>query len=273
MFMAEEPYLENNMENFGALSIKELRARCQSNAPEAGRDPLVGLSIRFFSIYITKYILVRLPITANQVTTVSVLVFLTGISLFIPHIYWLYFLGSFLVYLSVVLDGCDGEIARLKFPGNLAGGIYTEPVSHDIQHALLFVPLTLGEYFATGSILIVYVGFAGTIAKLLYRFFIIRFEQLQLREKMPEGGYRIEPGEQLIPYNANVSLPHKVYRWMNRNVFSSVGLVVPLFICGVFQRVDVFIWIFSSYYALLAVAHFTKQVLYISRMKKKEPTV
>ena len=63
---------------------------------------------------ITRWLL-RTPLTPNQVTILSCTVGLLGALCFFPGGYWGPVLGAFLLQFSVVLDCCDGEIARVKF--------------------------------------------------------------------------------------------------------------------------------------------------------------
>lgn len=255
------------MEDLKKLSIKELRHQAQSSAPEAGRDPYVGLTIRFFSIYITKFLL-RTKISANQVTIISVLFFLAGATLFIFNIYWLYFLGCFLIYFSVVLDGCDGEIARLKVQKRRVGGIYTEPVSHDVQYALMFIPLTISAYLMGNSVLIIYIGFVATISKLLFRFIDVRFAKLVFFRKLDINPAVMQGNAHLVEFKRDVSLLHRLYRFLNRNIFSSVGLVVPLLIASLFNRIDLFIWLFAAFFGFAFLIKFLGQVQLIRKFHK-----
>ncbi len=247
------------------LSVKELRARTQSNAPEAGRDPIIGHSIRFFSIYFTK-IFLRLKTTPLAITVWSVLLFLLGSLLFAFDRFFLNLLGVFLIYVSIVWDGCNGEVARLKKYKPDIGSIYIEPLSHDIQYGLMFIPLAVGVYHHTGQTAIVFAAFVATVAKLIQRFCMARYAQLVLSEKK-----RIDTeGEAVIPFDPNVSLPHKIYRWFNRNIFSSVGLPIPLLAAVLLDRVDLFIWLFAIVYSGFAILHFSKQIKYIAQIDKPE---
>ena len=253
------------MSEYANLSITELRKRGQSGAPEAGRDPYVGLTIRFFSVYLTKLALYT-SITPNQMTFLSVCVFLAGVStFFFASMGWGLF-GCFLIYLSVVLDGCDGELARIRGNRSGVGGIYTEPLSHDIQYALMFFPIAIGLVFAGVTPWILLVAWVATVMKLLYRFLIVRFDTVLVHSGPAKTVILGGEGDSATVFNPNVSFPHKVYRWFNRNVFSSVALVVPLLITVFVGRVDIFLWLFAGWFTLIAFLHFIKQVFYVSRI-------
>jgi phosphatidylglycerophosphate synthase len=58
--------------------------------------------------------LVRTPFTPNVITALSLLVGLGGAMLLANTTPWVAFLGSLVLWTSCILDGCDGEVARLK---------------------------------------------------------------------------------------------------------------------------------------------------------------
>ena len=106
---------------------------------------------------------------------ISVFVFFSGLSLFIFQIRLVDFLGVFLVYFSSVLDACDGEVARFRRvqfperPVSHVGALYVEPVSHDVQYGLMFLPLGYAGFLASGSIWPLAFGVVAGTFKLLAR--------------------------------------------------------------------------------------------------------
>jgi len=245
------------------LPILELRTLAQSKAPEAGRDPYVGMTIRLLSIHITKMLL-RTRITPLEVTVLSVILFLAGVLLFAWNQLWLALAGIVLIYISILLDGCNGELARLLEYRPEIGSRYVEPVSHDIQYGLMFIPLAVGAYAATGSVLVIYAAFAAAVAKLLNRFFIMRYDQTLATDRKNVD----TEGEPVIRFDQNVGFLHRAYRFLNRNFFSSVGLIVPLLFFTLLGRVDLFIWLFAAVYSAFALTHFCKQFRQINRIDK-----
>jgi len=69
---------------------------------------------RNISGWLTRF-LVRLPVTPNQVTLLTAAIGLCGAALILAGTYWAQVIGSAVLVLSIILDGCDGEVARLKF--------------------------------------------------------------------------------------------------------------------------------------------------------------
>ena len=245
------------------MSTREWRQKLQASAPEGGHETYVGRTVRFWLIYLTR-VLARTPLTPNQITVISVLIFISGISLFIFNDYWFNLAGVALIYFSIIFDACDGEIARLK--GNKTrAGAYVEPVSHDIQYGLLFIPLTIGLCRAGYGASIIYVGYFATIFKLWIRFLEFRF--LGLKQYLG-----LEPAMS----SAGASRPQVRQTWrrrlsffINRNIFSSVGMVFPLLLCALFNRLDVFVWLFMAGFCFIFSFHFVRQVLYVSGLTKR----
>lgn len=253
--------------DFKNLTIKELRQRCQSTAPEAGRDPLLGYTIRFASIYITKYVTLPLGLTPNWITVISVLFFFLGTSLYFIDDLMIQLIGSFIIWFSVVLDGCDGEMARLRGNPSGVGSIYTEPISHDIMYAYLFLPVAVNLWLGGFPAWILLVGWTATSGKLLQRFLTVRFDKVRAKENV-----EVESdgeGDQVIGYNPNVSLPHKIYRFLNRNFFSSVGFVIPLTAAAITGHLEWFLYLFAFFYSVMAILNFLRQAKHISRISRK----
>ena len=252
------------------LSIDELRARAQSTAPEAGRNPFLGLTIRFVSIYITKYVLLRTAVTPNWVTVISVLVFFTGISLYFFDSLPLQLLGSFLIWFSVVLDGCDGEMARLRGNPSGVGSLYTEPVSHDIMYGLMFFPVALNLYLGGFPAWILLFGWIASTGKLLQRVMLSRFDKVL--EARSDGQQKQSDGEgdPVTGFNPNVSIFHKLYRFLNRNFFSSVGLVIPLTVSALLGHLEYFLYLFATFFTTITLLHFYRQTRAITVFSQKK---
>ncbi len=68
-------------------------------------------------------LLVRFPITPNQVTILSLLVGLVACWSYLQGVYLYSVIGVLLLYASIILDLADGEVARLKFMSSKYGGL------------------------------------------------------------------------------------------------------------------------------------------------------
>ena len=67
--------------------------------------------------------LARTRITPTQITVISFLIALVGAACFAVGRHWTAVIGALLVQLSSVVDGCDGELARLRHLATARGGV------------------------------------------------------------------------------------------------------------------------------------------------------
>ncbi|MBA2303699.1 MAG: flippase-like domain-containing protein [Acidobacteria bacterium] len=117
--------------------------------------------------------LIRTPLTANQLSVVLVAVGLYTGWLFSIGQYWAGVLAALLSLSASIVDGCDGEIARLKYQES-ALGCWIETVGDYSYYFAVFIGLTLGAVHQTGIELFYWAGalaLAGsvlTFALLIY---------------------------------------------------------------------------------------------------------
>ena len=119
--------------------------------------------------------LARTSVTPNQITWFSILLGIVGSLMLLHPSYLAGALGSFLFFASTVIDGCDGEIARLKFQES-PWGAKLDVIGDNIVHAFLFPCSALRFYFAdpTGPFLwLGTVSFGGVIFSWLAVYFLV----------------------------------------------------------------------------------------------------
>ncbi len=105
--------------------------------------------IRRVSVHVTP-VLARLPVSANQITAVSLLAGVaSGWFMMQGERTWAIVGGLFLV-LSYVLDNCDGEIARLKNQSSRFGMHFDNFVDTAV-HTVFFAALGVGTRKTTGQ--------------------------------------------------------------------------------------------------------------------------
>lgn len=241
-------------------SVAELRALCQKTAPNPERESVVGRFSRIFSIYVTR-ILIRTPLTPNQITVLSTIVFFVGLSMFsLGSMLW-NIVGSAVIFFSIILDGCDGEVARYKKNGSIAGTLYVEPVSHDVQYGLAFPLLGAFVFLQTGQPVYLVLGFVASVAKLLYRHLETRFWTLQHQNISDPGIERLKQ-----EYRAKPVYVRLVY-WVNKNIFSSTGVFLMIFAASLAGRIDMYLWLYGLGYAALWLVLFLKQVRLIAQTR------
>jgi 1L-myo-inositol 1-phosphate cytidylyltransferase / CDP-L-myo-inositol myo-inositolphosphotransferase len=129
-----------------------------------GDSFIVRLLNRRMSQALTKR-LVRTAVTPNQITLFSATLGLTGAYLLAQPTDLLQILGSLFFLCSTIIDGCDGEVARLTFQESDFGG-KLDLLMDNVVHLFLFPCIALGLYRENGDSLALLLG-ALTLAGVL----------------------------------------------------------------------------------------------------------
>ncbi len=96
-------------------SLIKMEKTLLSGSKPAYFDGIISRNInRKISLRISKY-LASTGITPNQISIISFLISAIGSSLFLLNNHITTLIGGLLIQFSSIVDGCDGEIARLKF--------------------------------------------------------------------------------------------------------------------------------------------------------------
>jgi uncharacterized protein (TIRG00374 family) len=112
-------------------------------------DGIFARANRRISIPISRR-LIPYPITPNMVSLFTLGVsFAAGVFLALGG-YWNMLTGAALGWLSSVLDGCDGEVARLKLQES-AFGCWLETMCDNLYYLFIFAGLTIGLVRSTGN--------------------------------------------------------------------------------------------------------------------------
>jgi len=148
-------------------NIKTLRKICQKEKIEDKKQELWYTPHRKISIYITK-ILLHTPITANQVTIISILCGFVGAILLSLNSFQMNLFGFLGFYIYYLLDKVDGEVARYRKKISLKG-IYLDEVGHLITPVLFFVSITINLFNVYSSQLVMYSGLIAAFASCFFR--------------------------------------------------------------------------------------------------------
>ena len=119
------------------------------------------------SFFITRHLLCHLPITPNQVTLGAALVGLLGALCIATGNNALMVWGFFLAHLQSILDGCDGELARVRFQQS-AIGEWLDTLVDDGLNIAIFACLGIGLHRATGSNLLLAAGLVASLMHIAY---------------------------------------------------------------------------------------------------------
>ncbi len=119
------------------------------------------------SFFITRHFLCHLPVTPNQVTIGAAVVGLVGAVCIASGSYALLVWGFFLAHLQSILDGCDGELARVRFQQS-ALGEWLDTIVDDGLNIVIFAAIGIGLYRGGGSPLLLCAGLAASVFHLVY---------------------------------------------------------------------------------------------------------
>lgn len=250
--------MEEKRKPINEYTIPELRVICQGSAPNPARESRVGRSSRFFSIYFTRFF-IKVGVSPNWLNVLGVFTFFTGMSLFVLNDFYVNFLGAALVYLSIIIDCCDGEVARFKQMHSVLGSMYNEPISHDVMYGFMFLPIGVGLYLSGYSPFFMLLGGIAGISKLLYRGLEIRFWNIVHDKKE-----RSEIVAMKDAYKKKHIAVRFVY-WMNKNLFSSTGVFLGMLIFLPFNRLDLYLLFYAFGFFGLWALLFAKQIYTINR--------
>jgi phosphatidylglycerophosphate synthase len=146
-------------------------------------DPFLARFNRRLSLPVTMFLL-RTPLTANALS-----VLLVGLGFYAA---WLFSIGSYWTGVAAagislaasILDGCDGEIARLKYQES-AFGCWVETFGDYSYYIAIFIGMTIGAVKYTGAPVFYQIG-AAALAGSLLTFTLLIFLRQRITNGRPE---------------------------------------------------------------------------------------
>jgi CDP-L-myo-inositol myo-inositolphosphotransferase len=127
--------------------------------------PVSKILNRPVSLRITK-LLLKTGITPNQISILSTVIGLVGASFFFSGEYFYLILGGIIIHIHSIVDGCDGEVARLKLRQSKYGG-WLDSVLDRYVDAAIILGLVYGYWSINGDITIWIIGFFALIGSFL----------------------------------------------------------------------------------------------------------
>ena len=138
-------------------------------------------------------VLARYPITPNHISVFSFFCSLLAAGLFITGGYPALALGGLLAQFASVIDGSDGEIARLKFQSSKYGG-WLDAVLDRYADAFLLFGLTWHHFNNHSQNWVLPLGFAAIIGSFMLSYTADKYDNLM---KARIGGHRFRLGRDL----------------------------------------------------------------------------
>lgn len=146
--------------------------------------PVSRLINRPISMRITKRLL-HTNLTPNRISLISFALCLLGAVAFLIPGYGGLLIGGILAQVASIIDGCDGEVARLKHMKSDFGGWF-DAVLDRYADAFLIIGLTFHTY--DGDYLPLVLGFLALTGTFMNSYTADKYDGL-MGKLMPQGGY------------------------------------------------------------------------------------
>jgi phosphatidylglycerophosphate synthase len=118
------------------------RLRADSAASDG---PLAHHVDRRVSLRISRWLVRHTQLRPNHITLIGTCVGLLAAGLLSIGTYWSGLAGSLLFLCATIIDGCDGEVARLKFLESSFGQKF-DVITDNVVHVAIFIGLAIGLY-------------------------------------------------------------------------------------------------------------------------------
>jgi CDP-L-myo-inositol myo-inositolphosphotransferase len=132
------------------------------------------------SIRITRHLL-KTDITPNYISFFSFILSMLGALLFLSGGYFCLVIGGILAQLSSIIDGCDGEVARLKFRSTEFGGWF-DAVLDRYADAFILFGLTYYVYSINSKSLLLIIGFLAIIGSFMNSYTADKYDGFMKRK-------------------------------------------------------------------------------------------
>ncbi len=147
--------------------------------------PVARYLNRPISVQISRY-LVQRDVTPNQISLFSFLCSVLAAGLFALGGYVALLSGGVLAQFASIVDGCDGEVARLKYQSSDFGGWF-DAVLDRYADAFLLFGLTWHLLAVEVNGWILFVGFMAIIGSFMLSYTADKYDNL-MRERLQTGG-------------------------------------------------------------------------------------
>ncbi len=147
--------------------------------------PVARYLNRPLSVRMSRY-LVQRDVTPNQISLFSFLCSVLAAGLFMLGGYFFLIVGGVLAQFASIIDGCDGEVARLKYQSSDLGGWY-DAVLDRYADAFLLFGLTWHLLAVDVSGWILWVGFMAIIGSFMLSYTADKYDNL-MHERIRAGG-------------------------------------------------------------------------------------
>ncbi len=181
-----QPWLDVDM----PAALREAEHRLIRDETGKGSDGPVARHLnRPLSRWLTRY-LVRTPMTPNQISVLSWVLSCLAAVLIAVGGYPALAAGGTVAQFASIIDGCDGEVARLKQSQSDFGGWFDAILDRYADAFLLFA-LMWHEFAASGSHFSLVVGFAAILGSYMNSYTADKYDGLMKRKLRGAAYFRL----------------------------------------------------------------------------------
>ncbi len=171
-------------------ALGEAERRLMRDQGRKTRDgPVARYLNRPVSRWLSRY-LVRTSVTPNQISLASLLLSCIAAGMLAFGGYPALVAGGVLAQLASIVDGCDGEVARLKHSQSAFGGWFDAVLDRYADAVLLF-GLMWHELATTGTSLSVVLGFAAIVGSFLNSYTADKYDGLMAQRLQGASYFRL----------------------------------------------------------------------------------
>lgn len=198
--------------------LKELNKICQKPCYKEKGNWMVRHFLRDAALPVT-WLLLHTPVTAHQVTFVSLIIGLIGTCFFMIKGTGAFLTGCLLLQLWYYLDHVDGQIARYRKSVSLTGRFF-DFMTHHIIHGAVIFPLGFYAYRVTGNSFFAIWGFFASLAMMSFNLiydaqYKTFFEKLQNMERIKKVKQEASaPASQTI---SDTSFAKKLFSFLHKS--------------------------------------------------------
>jgi len=169
--------------------LKKSEDKLLTNLKKTSDGPVSRYLNRPISIIISKY-LVKTSISPSFISFFSFIISMSGAFFFFLGGYVNLVIGGILAQISSIVDGCDGEVARLKFQRTEFGGWF-DAVLDRYADAFLLFGLTYYVFLPTGNVLYLFIGFFAIIGSFMNSYTADKYDGLMKKKLGLKNYFRI----------------------------------------------------------------------------------
>ena len=234
-----------------------MRREAERRLGEALRKPTDGpisrLINRRLSIPIS-LALTHTAITPNQISVFNLILGVAAGLLFATTSYPVLVFGGILLQLASILDGCDGEVARLRFRQSV-NGQWVDTITDNISYVAFLIGLVVGQFRREPTAMTLWLG--GIAALAIITGLVIMYQRIRSIGRGSLLDFKIPPRDLVDPITGRIFWVYRqLHPLIRRDVFAFGGCLLAL---ANLPSVIYGLWVVGAVTFAVGVIHVTSE--------------